>query len=61
MKWRWKYRKRIKLVSKQSYHLMEHHFFNKDMEEIILWSEPSDDLSDDEENSRRKSSRNRKR
>ncbi len=61
MKWRWKYRKCIKLVSKQSYHLMEHHFFNKDMDEIILWSEPSDDLSDAETEPKKKSSRNRKR
>ena len=39
MKWRWKYKKRIKLVANQSYHLMEHHFFNLDKDEIMLWSD----------------------
>lgn len=46
MKWRWKYRKRIKLVSKQSYHLMEHHFFNQNMDEIVLWSEPGREVEE---------------
>lgn len=39
MKWRWKYKKRIKLVANHSYHLMEHHFFNLDNDEIMLWSD----------------------
>ena len=39
MKWRWKYKKRIKLIANQSYHLMEHHFFNLDKDEIMLWSD----------------------
>ena len=34
-----KYKKRIKLVANQSYHLMEHHFFNLDKDEIMLWSD----------------------
>lgn len=39
MKWRWKYKKHIKLVANHSYHLMEHHFFNLDNDEIMLWSD----------------------
>ena len=41
MKWRWKYKKRIRLVANQSYSLFEHHFFNANMDEIILWNEPA--------------------
>lgn len=41
MKWRWKYKKQIKLVANQAYHLYENHFFNAKMDEIILWNEPT--------------------
>lgn len=41
LKWKLKYRRRIKLVSNQSYHLMELHYFNDKMDEIILWNEPT--------------------
>lgn len=41
LKWRWKYKKQIKLMSNQSYHLYEHHFFNGKMDEIVLWNQPS--------------------
>ncbi len=40
-KWRFKYKKRIKLVANQSYHLLEHHYYNSNMDEIVLWNIPS--------------------
>jgi ribonuclease G len=43
LKWKLKYKKCIRLVSNQSYHLMEHRFFNGKMDEIILWNEPAND------------------
>lgn len=41
LQWELKYGKRIRLTQNQSYQLFEHHFFNKNMEEIVLWSEPA--------------------
>ncbi len=43
LKWKCKYKKNIKLLSNQNYHLMEHHFFNDKMDEIVLWNEPAND------------------
>ena len=40
-KWKLKYKRKIKLVPNQSYHLMELHYFNDKMDEIILWNEPT--------------------
>lgn len=41
LKWMWRFRKRIKLIPAQDCHLFEHRFFNRNMEEITLWSEPA--------------------
>lgn len=43
LKWKLKYKKNIKLIANQSYHLMEHRFFNDKLDEIILWSAPLND------------------
>lgn len=40
-KWMLQYKKIIKLIPKQGYHLFEHHYFNKNMDEIVLWNEPA--------------------
>ncbi len=40
LKWRVKYKKCIKLIPNQSYHFFEYHFYNDQMDEIILWNEP---------------------
>ncbi len=40
LKWRLKYKKIIRLKANQSYSLFEHHFYNANMDEIILWNEP---------------------
>lgn len=41
LKWEWKFKKHIQLIPNQNYHLFEHRFFNKNRQEIILWSEPA--------------------
>lgn len=41
LKWMWKYKRPIKLIANQSYHVMESHFFNDKMDEIVLWNSPS--------------------
>lgn len=41
LKWKFKYKKNIKIKPNQSYHLMELHYFNDKMDEIILWNEPA--------------------
>ncbi|MCR4964433.1 MAG: Rne/Rng family ribonuclease [Bacteroidales bacterium] len=46
-RWRFKYKKRIKVVANQSYHLLEHRYFNSNMDEIVLWSIPN--IEDDKE------------
>lgn len=40
LKWKLKYKRQIRLVENQSYTLFEHHFFNSQMDEIILWNDP---------------------
>ena len=41
LKWKFKYKKNIRLIENQSYTLFEHHFFNAQMDEIILWNNPT--------------------
>ena len=40
LRWFLKYHKWVHLKSNPDYYIMEYKFFNKDMEEIILWSSP---------------------
>ncbi|MBR0078445.1 MAG: hypothetical protein IJP72_08630, partial [Bacteroidales bacterium] len=37
VKWYFKYKKWIRLRQNSNSHLLQYKFFNKDMEEIILW------------------------
>ena len=41
LKWVFKYKRPIKILANQNYHIYDHHFFNGKKDEIILWSEPT--------------------
>ncbi len=41
LKWKFKYKKNIRLIANQNYHLFEYKFFNSQMDEIVLWNEPT--------------------
>lgn len=42
LKWFFRYKNWIRLKSNQSYYLTQFKFFNKDMDEIMLWSTPTE-------------------
>ena len=41
VKWSLKYKQWIRIYPKQSQHLLEYKFFNKDNEQIIFWTKPN--------------------
>ncbi len=42
LKWIFKFKRKIKLISKQGYQLLEYHIFNKNNDEIVLWNNKID-------------------
>ena len=42
LKWLFKYHKWIRLQANQGYYLTQFKFFNKNMDEIMLWSTPAE-------------------
>ncbi|MEG2070556.1 MAG: Rne/Rng family ribonuclease [Bacteroidales bacterium] len=42
IKWFFRFRKWIRLKAEEGYHLLEFKFFNKDMDEIMLWTTPAE-------------------